>query len=297
MRCRFQCRSCGRLSPINRLHLTRSIRCLCCGQEQIFDPTLWGEGLDLAHAVADLAGPEPEGRTEHPRIAIDALNPHRDIGVSRIIAEHTINETTIQRGVHHHRSLLLEAFPGHPLCADCHQPLTVRPGSGELTTRCPGCDRETRWMSPDDQLLSMSRPAALLGVLSDVERNDHPEVRITPGDAQGITCSSCGAPLSLTGAETIITCRFCTLVSRVPKQLRTGQSADPVVSVWWLALSGPSPLRESLLTGAEQRDIEAPAPDPSPSAPLRMRRLLAGLAFPAAALLIVLGMAAAAQFL
>lgn len=269
---------------------------MCCGQEQIFDPTLWREGLDLAHAVADLAGPEPEGRQAHPRIAIDALNPHRDIGLTRLIAEHTLNETTTQGGVHQHRSLLLEAFPGHPLCTDCRQPLAVRPGAG-LTTRCPGCDRESRWLTPDERLLPMSRPKALLGVLSDVERGDRPAVRFTDGSAQGITCSSCGAPLSLTGAETVVTCRFCALVSRIPEQLRAGHSDELEVSVWWLAISGPSPLRDALRTGAAQRDITTPQPDPSPPAPQRLRRLLADLAFPAAALLIVAGAAAAARLL
>jgi hypothetical protein len=296
VRCRFQCRSCGRLSPINHLHLTRSILCMCCGQEQVFDPTLWREGLDLVHAVADLSGPEPEGRQQHPRIAIDAINPLRDLGASRIIAEHTTNETGLVGGIQQHRSLLLEAFPGHPLCPDCRRPLEAQAGAG-LTTRCSGCGHTDRWLSPDPRLLSMTRPDALLGVLSEVERADRPEVRVTPGATQGITCSGCGAPLSLTGGETIITCRFCTLVSRVPERLRAGRGGEPTVSVWWLALRGPSPLRDALLHGSSQRDIATPDPDPAPPAALRLRRQLAGLAFPAAALLIVAAFVAAVRLL
>lgn len=290
----FQCRSCGQLAPINHLHLTRSILCLCCGQQQVFDPTLWAEGLNMAHAVGDLAGPEPEGRSRHARIAIDAINPYR----KGIVQEYTLNEQSIVGGLHEHRSLFLKIFPGHPLCEQCLKPLRVEQRPGQtLETRCSGCRQSGTYRAPDTRLLRLARPDALRGVISSAERQDRPEVRIVEGSTTaGITCSGCGAPLSLDGGEELITCRFCTLVSRIPDRLRAGHVTDPTPAVWWVAFSGPSQTRQDLLSGAQAQALDEPVRDETPGAAIKTRRLLAGLAFPGAALAIVAAFAAAMRF-
>src|SRR5262245_44848647 len=79
-RAAFTCNSCRFLAPLDSLDADGAVECAHCGLRQRFDIEDWQPALELAHAVADLAGPNPEGRSPHPAIWIGSDNPYATIG-------------------------------------------------------------------------------------------------------------------------------------------------------------------------------------------------------------------------
>lgn len=284
IRARFQCRSCGQMSPIDSLHLQRSIVCLCCGQVQAFEIDLWKEGAHAAQAVGDLAGPEHEGRDRDPLVAIDAINPLRDIGVTRSSHEHQRNDTAIVEGVHQRRSLFVEAFPGHPLCETCHHPVRVYVRRSEIQTRCPECGEEATYKNPSAIISGMQ------GVMDEVHRTDRPEVVVSDGRAKGLSCSSCGGPLEVEPGALLVKCGFCRLVSRVPDRVRANTLANPRPAVWWMIFGGRSAQRQALMRGPAEdnrREIEPPPTDPKPPSLVRLRQAVGVWGIPLLILVVV----------
>ncbi|MEL6342317.1 MAG: hypothetical protein AAFV53_04245 [Myxococcota bacterium] len=281
------------MSPIDHLHSDRSIICLCCGQVQGFNVELWKEGVAAAQAVGDLAGPEPEGRTKHPRLSIAAVNPLQGIGRDRPSREFHRNDAQTVDGVVTRNSLFVDAFPGHPLCTRCKQPVQVTAINGAAETRC-SCGEVARYTAPRSVI------PGLQGVIDEVHREGRPDVVTSGGHAEGLSCSSCGGPLSITEGSQLTKCGFCGLVSRIPDRVRASRLANPSPEVWWMVFSGPSQERQVLLQGGEgvsPQAIEDPQVDKTPPPSVRMRRIAGVFGIPLALLVVVGVVASAIEFI
>src|ERR1700736_4746100 len=60
--CELRCRACGATGPLDHLDVDTPATCALCGEDQPLDPEVVRRVLAFAHGVADLAGPNPEGR-------------------------------------------------------------------------------------------------------------------------------------------------------------------------------------------------------------------------------------------
>jgi len=247
VRSQFQCRSCGHLSPLNHLDTDGSVDCLRCGLNQAFDVSSWHAALEHAHAVGDLAGPDPEGRHPHASLSIAAVNPLRDVGVTRATAGLALSGTRVAGAMTLQRSLRIDAGPGHPVCRRCQVPVSVSVSPQRIQSSCPRCHEVAVYGLPPK--VSALAPA-LRAAIADDHRTDREAARLEADDSQGavaIKCPSCSAPLDVDGRARYVRCGFCHTSSRIPDRTifrLLGDSAH--VEVWWLAFEGPSPLRHAL---------------------------------------------------
>lgn len=251
---RFQCRQCGRRSPLGHLDADGTIVCLLCGLEQAGDPSVWRKGLRYCHAVGDLSGPDPEGRISGP-VSIADQNKQATIGVSRASGSFELAETVIGGGGVQTKSLFLEVSPGVPLCQACRRPLDVEahPG-GRLTTSCAGCSDQADY-ALERRALGLHR--GLVGALADDHRTDRADAKLNaPAGTAAVElqCPRCGASLPLSAKDHFVTCKFCGTSAKVPSRTRAqlfhgDADADP----FWLLFEGPSPDRQKLVSKAEKR--------------------------------------------
>ena len=278
VRCRFQCRVCGHLSPLDHLDIDGSVDCMSCGVAQAFDVDSWTDGLAHAHAIGDLSGPEPEGRFPGASVSLVGHNPHAAIGVTATGAEIALSGMTIGGGVVSPRSLRVDASPGHPLCQQCRTPLAVVGASADLLSmRCARCHESTRYQLPEG---ARALASGLRGAIAEEHREDRHEARIdrSAGGAIVIRCPNCSGAVSVTGASSIVDCQYCHVSLRIPNAAFHGLGRGvPKPLLWWLLFEGPSDKRTELLAGEsgdadsaenrlEPRDIEvAPEGDYSPA--------------------------------
>ncbi|GAB4521660.1 MAG: hypothetical protein Tsb0020_40220 [Haliangiales bacterium] len=251
VQCEFQCRACGHLSPLNHLDVDGSVQCLRCGIEQIFAVDTWRDGLAHAHAVADLAG--PDGNAWRGFGKAPAGNPFRHVGVTSAVASAHEQQVAIRGdGLVEVRSLRVTASPGLPLCGRCRVPLTVDGvDEHQLQVSCRHCG--------DRQNYALPAPArglcpGLRGVIADEHRIGGRQVEYDPNAAVvAIRCPNCQAPVSVSGKSTVIDCDYCHIALRIPDPLLHRLGHDhPEPALWWLLMSGPSPLRAELATAAKQ---------------------------------------------
>lgn len=299
VRAQMQCRSCQRLSPLDRLDLDGNVRCRHCGVEQAWPPEAWVEPLALAAAVGDLGGPDPEGRVRDPGFSIAALNPHRGVGAERQSVAATLSGEVRSGGLEVRRALQIELAPGHPVCAGCGVALRVSASPGHSATSCPRCGEARRYRAP----LGLDKLASgLMGALSPEDAEDRPRpetLGLTLSGPRGLSCPGCGAPLPLPGAGSVVTCPFCHLSSRLPDAVIASRPADPLW--WWLVFRGPSEARLRLLrdpAAAEplgpEEDHEVTDPPPAPtSAPQNALQAMVVLGYGVGALIFT-GLALAA---
>ncbi len=244
VRCSFQCRSCHFLSPLDEFDVDGSVECAQCGQSQRFDVQAWNDALDHAHALADLAYPQPQGRYLHPDIWIET--PFPDIGRTEVFDEHRQSGTETRDGVTIERSLFIEVGPGHPICRACKRALDVEiDPQGQTRTRCSGCGNSASYELPPggDQFTD-----ALVGIVGEAHRSDQRRARMesSAGGPIALKCPECAGALPAT-RERVLTCTYCGTASLIPAQARTrdaGQVLEP--DVWWVAFRGPSPRRAAL---------------------------------------------------
>lgn len=248
VRCGFQCRACGHMSPLNHLAMDGSAACLRCGMSQIFDVDSWDEGLAHAHAVGDLAGPAPEGRFPDARAPIGELNPFRELGRSETSSVLQQSGVVIEGGMMTNRSLRVEASPGHPLCGLCRAPLAVTGASGSaLSVRCTGCGDSATYDLP---ARAAERCRGLRGVLADEHRAGSRQASLERSGAgvEILRCPNCAGALSVSGASTVVDCEYCHVALRIPMgALHRLGHREPRPLVWWLLFEGPSPARRALL--------------------------------------------------
>jgi hypothetical protein len=254
VRCSFQCRSCQFLSPLDELDIDGSVECAQCGQSQRFDVDAWHEALAFAHGIGDLGFPLPEGRLSHANIWIGDDNPYLAIGHTAAFAEHRQSSMQMVDGMTVHRSLFIEAGPGHPICEGCRTPLEIEiDRSAGTRSRCDGCGTTATYRLPNG---ATRYCAGLLGVVADAHCGGQRRARMqsTAAGPTALQCPECGGALPAT-RERVLRCEYCGTASLVPAQARTrdvGQVLTP--DIWWLAFAGPSNLRRAL------EDPPAPAP-------------------------------------
>lgn len=287
VRCHFQCRSCGHMSPLNQLDLDGTVRCLRCGLDQVFDVGSWTAALGHTHAVGDLAGPDPEGRHPHPRVSIEGDNPLASIGRYRTSARLSQTGSSVEDGMVVPRSLRIDASPGHPLCPNCHVPLALQAAGGSVSTRCPDCQRTASYdLDPRARRLC----PGLQGAVAEEQRSDQLRIQVAENGAEGasvIRCPGCGAAMTGVGDTPTVRCEFCQTVARVPGQVRHQLfDHEPDVETWWLLFQGPSARRREIeecddLSEEGFAKMEAP---PMVKGPLFFRLVL-GTMVPLAALI------------
>lgn len=242
VRCSFTCNQCKFQAPLDMLDADGAVECAHCGLRQRFEVSQWGEALAFAHSVADLAGPNPEGRTPHPTIWIGSDNPHASAGVSTAYRQWRGNDP-----------LEILAGPGHPVCGRCRVPLSAQVvAEGTVTTSCTGCGEQARYMLGAEQM--QVYPGLVAAVAAD-HRADRPRAQAarTQAGIVAFKCPACGGPLSLTGTDKVQTCSYCKatcLVStRQLMEAATGRSGGNIQpETWWILVRGPSPEREKLLS-------------------------------------------------
>ena len=258
VRCGFTCNSCRFLAPLDSLDADGAVECAHCGLRQRFDVERWSDALSFAHAVGDLSGPAPEGRNPDPVIWIGSENPHATTGLSRAFEHATF-------GV-----LAIDACPGHPVCGRCREPLAVAARPGAVDTRCTRCgDRATHTITS----AAVSLCPTLVAAVSEELRSDRPKARAaaTAAGVVALSCPSCGAPLELTEAGTVQTCRYCRASCIVPHQsVARALARTPEPAVWWLYFQGQSEQRRRLLSAP---DRAADGAGPAGAAAKRLLRL------------------------
>lgn len=258
VRCHFQCRSCGHMSPLNFLDMDGSVQCHHCGLEQAFDVDSWREGLEHAHQVGDLAGPDPEGRHPHPRVSIIGANPMARVGVDQTQSTSAQAGTVTRDGMTLIRSLRVDASPGQPLCRRCQTPVETYVEGHRVTTRCPNCSTGAVCELPEraEQMCD-----GLAGVMADDMRVDRPQVKLDRSSgAVAMTCPNCGAGYSDVAEGKLVRCPFCQTVALIPDRfLLRYLDRKPVTATWWLLFEGRSPARRELekpATGGEKKKPE-----------------------------------------
>jgi hypothetical protein len=259
----FECRGCGLRSPIP-LTFEGEAECLRCGLRQAFAEGQWEEAVAVAHAVADLTGPDPEGRFRGAGGSIAATNPRKTLGVEHTRAESTQSTTIIDGGGMKRLTLRISVSPGHPLCAACHAPLAIAlDGRGNAqTTRCG--DRATYTLPAR----TAEKAPMLRAVLSAEQRTDQPVAKIDAVDAAGVAairCPSCGAALAATAGAELATCQYCRTTARIARRAWVRASgAAPPFEPFWLLLEGPSKKRFELAGGGGEDDDDEDEDDSDP---------------------------------
>ncbi len=289
MRTELTCRQCGSKSPIDAPDLEGTVTCAACGTIQAFDVDVWTSAFEHAHAVADLAGPDVEGRGGSTSIA--ALNPFSAIGISNTTGTLELTGMNISGGVMRTRNLSVSASPGHPLCGVCHTPVEAIVSGGNVSTRCPTCGDQAQYAMPQG-LTAMHSPLVL--VIADDLRTDRPEARVnatSAGMVVALNCPSCGGAIDVQVGERAATCRFCKASCRIPQRtLLSLKKQNERPRPWWALFRGPSPKRRELESGANAavnpfaghsfgesaevaRGLEDPPTSASPNAKLVARAL------------------------
>jgi len=264
VRCQFQCRSCGHLSPLDHLDTDGTVVCLRCGLSQAFDVDQWAQGIAHAHAVGDLAGPNAEGRHPNPRVPIAGRNPFKEIGIAHTSAELAQSGFSVSGGMMHTQSLRVDASPGAPLCDHCRRPLIVQMMSRTRSTvRCVPCGSEVDYELPQR---AADTSGFLMATIAEELSTGRTEAKVdqpVAGGAIALRCPHCDAPMSITGTSQIVNCEFCHASSRIPgAALHSLGFADPRPLVWWMMFSGRSEKR---------RELEN-ARDPTPDTPISLPR-------------------------
>jgi hypothetical protein len=241
VRAAFQCRSCAFHSPLDGIELDKGVHCAQCGAFQKFASEGWEASLAICHAVADLAGPTPEGRHPSDRIWIGDINPHRDVGV-------TLTFVKAGGGSDAGGGALpeVEVGRGHPMCAACKLPLDVDVSPARTETRCRGCGSTASYDVPG----AATRWApALRAVIAAEHRTDQRCVRLQQQGGGGVVallCPQCGAPLRDVRAGSV-RCAHCGTSAHVPARARPREEGGLIEpDPFFLAFQGPSAERQRL---------------------------------------------------
>ncbi|MFO0682287.1 MAG: zinc ribbon domain-containing protein [Sandaracinus sp.] len=255
IRTELTCRQCGGKSPIDEPDVEGTVTCLSCHTIQAFDTSIWEEAFAHAHAVADLAGPDPEGRTRGST-SIAADNPYASIGVGNTTSTLELTGMNISGGVMRTRNLAVAVSPGHPLCTVCHTPIDARmePGA-RVVTRCPTCGDGGTYSLP---YAVTQQYAQLVLAISEDLRVDRPDAQVkatAAGMVAALHCPSCGGAIDVAPGERAATCPFCKTVCRIPQRtLLSLKKQNDRPRPWWALFRGPSPKRVEL-----ERGMSAPA--------------------------------------
>ncbi len=243
----FECRGCGLRSPVS-LAFQAEAECQRCGLVQAFAPGQWEEALETAHGVADLCGPDPEGRFRGVGPSIAEKNPRKSLGVEHTRSESTQSTTIFRGGTMNRLTLRVSVSPGHPVCGACHVPVGVSlDGRGNAEALCPRCGDRAAYALPAG---AVEKAPLLRAAIGPDHRTDQPAAKIARGDAAGVAaiqCPSCGAALAVSPGAELATCQYCRTTARVARRAWARASgAAPPFEPFWVLLQGPSKRRSEL---------------------------------------------------
>ncbi|MSP23873.1 MAG: AgmX/PglI C-terminal domain-containing protein [Myxococcales bacterium] len=233
LRCTYPCRSCAFHSPLDGIELDSGVNCSQCGAFQRFDKEAWRDALIFAHDIADLAGPEREGRFPSPLLWIGDDNPHRLLGVTETFASKDFCQ------IH------MEACAGFPTCKRCRVPLEVRLAADKCATTCPRCQERAEWALPAE---ARNFHRALNAIISSEQRLDRKCVKIqaTQAGLAALLCPQCGGAVR-PGVGDTVECPYCHVHAFLPIRARARDGgALAAAPVFWLAFRGPSAMRAVL---------------------------------------------------
>jgi hypothetical protein len=248
--CWFRCPTCSVDVPVDDF-ATDALTCPSCGGSH----GLRGlrRAFDHAHAVGDLAGPDPEGRFPDPRVSVAADNPFKAFGVLQSVSEDRHDELVTEDGVRR-VAVSVRVAPGHPLCDECNNPLTVTAEGGTLAAHCSGCALRFRSRVP---AVALTNLGSVSGVISTAHREERPVAAVERDDDDApprFRCPDCTTALGDPAGRRTLTCEMCRLVSVVPPthwRVRAGD-AIPLQRAWVL-FDGPSRMREELTRTVRKR--------------------------------------------
>ena len=224
----WACAGCAKRVPLTSLAEDGRAACPSCGRSQELSTLLWRTALRHAHAVADLAGPDPEGGAVG-RPSIAATNPFKDVGVDRADAPGErlrLDDDTPSS---------LVAGPGHPVCA-CGAPVDPRWRGGAHTCSCG-----VRYSGevPMSIKRAMMRAVAALVV-------DRSPAAVARGAAViSLECPRCHAPVDAAEGARRAACKYCgaSLALLDPVAPSPSPSRTPRL---WVLFRGPSAARVDL---------------------------------------------------
>jgi hypothetical protein len=263
VRCSFTCNSCRFQAPLDGLDADGAVECAHCGLRQRFEVNAWTAALEHAHAVGDLAGPWPEGRSPHPALWIGAENPYSHVGTTTtFVSLSGVSGSALQ----------IDAAPGHPVCRKCAVPLVATvTAPGVVATSCPGCGEQAAYGVPNE---ARALCPTLVAAVSDDHRTDRPRARQapTPAGAVALSCPSCGGPLSVQGSDRLQTCSFCKASCIIPLRVFSqARNETPAPEIWWVLLAGVSTKRGVLeaptveTTGGAKKAVSLLKPSHGPT--------------------------------
>lgn len=248
--CWFRCPGCGVDVPVDDF-AAGVVPCPACGTAHALRGL--GGALEHAHAVADLAGPDPEGRFPDARVSVAASNPFKSVGLLHALSEDR-RDAWATPDDHGGPRVSVRVAPGHPLCDACRGPLQVTVDGEGLTARCAGCCVGFRSRVAPAVRTALGRVA---GIISAAHREDRAVAAIAHDEATGevrFRCPDCTSALGDPHGRRALTCEMCRLVCVVPAahwRVKPGE-AIPLQGAWVL-FDGPSKLRDDLARDARRR--------------------------------------------
>ncbi|WP_437976580.1 zinc ribbon domain-containing protein [Sorangium sp. So ce295] len=224
----WACAGCSSRVPLASLADDGRAVCPTCGHTQELSALLWRTALRHAHAVADMAGPDPEGgAVGRPPIA--PLNPFKEVGIERADAPGERLRPDDDTPAN------LVAGPGHPICA-CGALVEPRWRGGGYTCTCG--------VSHSGEVPALVRRAMPRGVVALLVDRDRP--RAPRGAAViALECPRCHAPLDAPEGVRRVTCKYCGGSAAIVDPAVPAPSPSPVPRLWVL-FRGPSGARTDL---------------------------------------------------
>ncbi|MEZ4409525.1 MAG: hypothetical protein R3A52_24090 [Polyangiales bacterium] len=147
------CPHCGGGAALTPASAGAPVPCATCGQPNEVDVGWWEEALNYAHAVADLAAPDPA----NPVASLGAWNPFADVGVARPVVD--LPDERVPSST----PLRMRLGVGAPLCPRCAVPIAPHPArAGRFVSQCPRCGEREAFGLPDDLVSRV--PALRAGV-------------------------------------------------------------------------------------------------------------------------------------
>lgn len=136
----LQCAHCRHSTALTPERVGTMVQCRACEQAQTLELGWWEEAFNYAHAVADLAAPDPMGAVA----SFGAWNPFAELGVLRT----TIDLPDAQ--VPSNTPLRMRFGVGVPLCSRCAAPMVPHPArAGRFVSQCSRCTEREAFGLPD----------------------------------------------------------------------------------------------------------------------------------------------------
>jgi DNA-directed RNA polymerase subunit RPC12/RpoP len=222
----WACAGCTQRVPLTSLAGDGRAVCPSCRHTQELPALIWRTALRHAHAVADMAGPDPEGgAVGRPPIA--TLNPFKEVGIERADAPgerlRPADDTPTN----------LVAGPGHPICA-CGALIEPSWRGGSHMCSCGAS-----YSGEIPALVRRAMHRALVTLIVDRPRAARGAAVVS------LECPRCHAPLDAPEGVRRVTCKYCGASAAIVDPSAPSPSRSPMSRLWVL-FRGPSAARTDL---------------------------------------------------